>query len=335
MKTINYIRALLLAPILAWAQPPVPSYTVTRLPAGLGPYDINNSGVILGGMSTNFGEHCFILQNGVVTDLGTLTGPTGQFCSPARLNASAHATGWSVSANGEQRAFLYFQGAMSDLGTLGGAHSAGNAINDGGMVVGFSEFGSTDARHAFAYMNGTMTDLGTLGTGFFSSANGVNNQGVIVGESSITSDPIPDTHPFIYKNGVMTDLGSLGGTFASALVINEREQVAGHATMPDGTFHLFLYENGTMKDIGSLGGNFATVYGINNQGAIVGIAEPPGSSILAVLFKDGKLVTINSLIDPALGWNIEFARSINDSGQIIGSGCRQGLCSGVRLDPIP
>jgi len=308
MKTLKCLRALLLTPIFAWATvvpapSTLPAYSVTRLPAGLFPVDINNSGTILGPMSTNFGEHCFLLQHGTVTDLGTLTGPNGQFCSPARLNASGQVTGWSVLATGEQRAFLYFQGVMKELGTLAGNHSAGNVINDGGMVVGFSEFGSGDARHAFAYRHCSLTDLGTLGGGF-SSANAVNNQGVIVGESTISLDPLSDTHPFIFKKGVMTDLGSLGGSIASALAINERGQVAGYATLPDGSYHLFLYQNETFSDLGSLGGNFATVFGINNQGTIVGIAEPVDSPIVGVLYARGQLMTINSLIDPELGWHI-------------------------------
>lgn len=339
MNTRTSLLSLLLVPILTLgagvaAQPKLPTYSVTRLPANLTPIDINNSGTIIGFMSTNFGEHGFILKHGTVTDLGTLNGPTGQFTVPARINASGKVTGWSVLGSGQQRAFLYSDGIMRDLGTLGGENSVGNAINDPGMVVGSSEFGSGDARHAFAYWHGTMTDLGTLG-GLYSSANAVNNQGVIVGESAISLDPLPDTHPFKYKNGVMIDLGSLGGTFAAALAINEREQVAGHATLADGSFHLFLHEDGVMKDLGSLGGYYVAPFDINNRGTIVGIAEPAGSSIVAFMFAQGEFLTIDALIDPALGWNIIFARSINDRGQIVGYGCREEVCTGVRLDPHP
>jgi probable HAF family extracellular repeat protein len=343
MNTSKYVLPLLLAPLLALgtaaqaqaqAQAPLPKYQVTRLPSGLVPIDINNAGTIIGFMSTNFGEHSFILQQGTVTDLGTLTGPTGQFTSAARLNSAGYVTGWSINPAGQQRAFLYFQGSMQDLGTLGGNHSAGNAINDAGTVVGWSEFDSTDSRHAFAWSRGTRTDLGTLG-GSSSSANAINNLGVIVGESGVSLDPGTDTRPFIYRNGVMTDLGSLGGSFASALAINESNQVAGHATLPDGTFTLFLYENGNLRNLGSLGGFYAQPFDINNGGTIVGIAEPPGSSIVAFLYAQNRLVTVDSLIDPALGWQIIFARSINDRGQIVGFGCREQICGPVRLDPMP
>ena len=55
---------------------------------------------------------------------------------------------------------------VTDLGTLGGALSAGVGINSAGQVTGISDASSDPAvtlRHAFLYSNGTMQDLGALG----------------------------------------------------------------------------------------------------------------------------------------------------------------------------
>jgi probable HAF family extracellular repeat protein len=54
-------------------------------------------------------------------------------------------------------AFLHSAGVMTDLGTLGGAGSWANAMNDGGQVVGWADK-ATGARHAYLYANETMSD---------------------------------------------------------------------------------------------------------------------------------------------------------------------------------
>ena len=55
---------------------------------------------------------------------------------------------------------------MIDLGTLGGASSGAEAVNDSGQVVGGSQTAS-GANHAFLWTQaGGMVDLGTLGGTF-------------------------------------------------------------------------------------------------------------------------------------------------------------------------
>jgi probable HAF family extracellular repeat protein len=63
-----------------------------------------------------------------------------------------------------------------------------NAINDNGVIVGSGGNG-----HAFIYQNGTATDLNTLiapGSAVtLVSANGINNQGDIVGIAVPNNNP--------------------------------------------------------------------------------------------------------------------------------------------------
>src|SRR5208337_4995260 len=58
-------------------------------------------------------------------------------------------------------AFLYANGKMTDLGTLGGFTSTAYGINDAGQIVGTAENGFNENR-AFLDSNGTMQDLNSL-----------------------------------------------------------------------------------------------------------------------------------------------------------------------------
>ena len=81
-----------------------------------------------------------------------------------------------LAGDAEAHAFVYRNGKMDDLGTLGGTFSIGFQINNSGDIVGDSYTDGDAEDHAFMYRKGKMTDLGTLG-GFFSSAHGINGCG--------------------------------------------------------------------------------------------------------------------------------------------------------------
>src|SRR5262245_6015849 len=67
----------------------------------------------------------------VVTYLGTLG---GAYSSADDVNVSGQVAGTSSTAAGWDHAFLWTNGAMIDLGTLGGARSLALALNDLGQV---------------------------------------------------------------------------------------------------------------------------------------------------------------------------------------------------------
>jgi probable HAF family extracellular repeat protein len=149
---------------------------------------------------------------------------------------------------------------------LGGTYSVANDINDYGQVVGTS-FNSDGLYRAFLYDGGTMTDLGTLGGGGWSFAQGINNNGDIVGYSSAASN-VTERHAFLYSNGVMTDLG-IQSNWSVASRINDSGQITGYFRDTNGLFHAFLYDSGVLNDLGTLGGD-SFAYGINDNGQIVG-----------------------------------------------------------------
>jgi probable HAF family extracellular repeat protein len=69
---------------------------------------------------------------------------------------------------------------MIDLGTLGGATSYAQAVNDRGQVVGGSALAGDGIEHAFVWSAGHgMTDLGPSGRG--SGALAVTDTGLVLG----------------------------------------------------------------------------------------------------------------------------------------------------------
>jgi len=122
-------------------------------------------------------------------------------------------------------AFLYSNGQMTDLGTLGGAFSFGLAINDAGQVTG-AAYTVSGEEHGFVYSNGKMIDLGTLG-GPNSVGLAINNAGQVTGGASTPSGL---SYAFLYSNGQMVNLNdlidpTLGVTLGDAFDINDNGQI--------------------------------------------------------------------------------------------------------------
>src|SRR5262245_23051187 len=103
-------------------------------------------------------------QTYTVTDLGTL-GPNslGNYSIAYGINASGSVTGESSSSipNMTDPAFLYSNGQLTNIGTLGGEYGQARAINSSGQIAGYSTLANGSYR-AFLYSGGQMTALGTL-----------------------------------------------------------------------------------------------------------------------------------------------------------------------------
>ena len=150
---------------------------------------ITNDGRLAGSIATLGGSHAFrTLADGSLHDLGS-----GNLRSDAAdINDAGEVTGteWhSTSVFDPVTAYRYTDaGGKVDLGTLGGPSSAGLAINNSSVVVGWAA-GATSVSHAFRARPGQpMEDLGVLGGAFpQSGAEAINDHGAIVGYSTAPS----------------------------------------------------------------------------------------------------------------------------------------------------
>jgi len=326
----KYLYALallpaLLAPLHGQA---APLYTVTALPTGFNSYDINNAGQIAGYVQTELGggTYAALYSGGILTALGGFGGSAGFGRS---LNDAGQVVGVASTASGEYHGFLYSGGSLVDLGVGANALS----INGHGDVVG--QLSTTGGYTGFLYRGGTLTQFGNLGTGDVAVAWDINDHGKIVGESNINPELHAPFHPFLYKNGKLTDLGTLADRENnSARVINNAGRIAGYSEADGGGLHAFIYEHGVMRDVGSFGGLNLDVSDINERGAFVGSASTWDGPTVGYISFGGELIDLNTLIDPASGWEITGASGINDLGQIVASACRDFECTSVRLDLV-
>ena len=173
-------------------------------------YAINDAGFVTGtaqtgGSTDREATHAFLSQPlsfggaGVrgMKDLGTLG---GNFSLGTSLNSTNHVVGYSTLHDNDQRmhAFLFINGGMKDLGSLG----AKTFESDQSFALGINV---SDQVVGYTFLPGNLTPFG--------------------------SRPEPQQVAFLYQNGQMIDLNTLIGPWSSkyelltATAINDKRQI--------------------------------------------------------------------------------------------------------------
>lgn len=304
---------------------------------------ISENGLIAGfsenGMTDPFsglpvGRAVVWAKDGKVIDLGTVAGGTGSLA--IAVNDRGQVVGFSDNGVSDPfsmvggfatqtRAFLWQNGVLKDLGTLGGSDSIASNLNEQGQIAGISYTDSNASpncpwaltTHPFFWENGKMTDVGSLG-GTCGAVNWMNNLGQVVGFSNVTGDQ--SNHAFLWdKEHGLKDLGTLpGGNFSGANWINDAGEIAGASDVSNGG-HAVLWKNGIMIDLGLLPGDCSSeALAINSQGQIVGHSSPDCvNDGNVVLWENGDApVNVNTLVTPASDVTAVYALEINDRGEI-------------------
>ena len=250
---------------------------------------------------TDFGTYGSIDPNSVLLEA---LNDAGQVIGSFQISGS------ESGQSEEWNSFLWDNGEMTNLGTLGGQSCEAYGINNVAQIVGIAETASGE-RHAFLWDSGEMTDLGTLGSDW-SVAIGINDAGQIVGHSD-TANGIG--HVFLWENGQMIDLGTLGGDWSRAEGINNAGQIIGSAESRGGESRAVLWENGQTTELGPFEGYFPNSVDINDSGQVIGFYMAYNGFPLSFFWEDGSLRDIGTF--PGL-LNFNSLWGINNSGQVVG-----------------
>jgi probable HAF family extracellular repeat protein len=216
------------------------------------------------------------------------------------------------------RGFLWSDGVIYYVPTLGGASSALRAINDAGQAVGWSMDANGNTQAIMYEIGSGVTALGTLG-GVMSQATAINASGQIAGVSA-TGD---SAHAFLWQAGTMRDLGDLGGGWSQDVyAISDAGQVIGISGTAAGKTHPFLWESGTMQDLGTLGGDMASAYAVNTAGQVAGtsLLTKTGSILDTIrhsfLWEAGTMRDLGTF-GGAVTW-VNTRRCLNEAGEVVG-----------------
>jgi probable HAF family extracellular repeat protein len=349
-------------------------------------YSVINLGTLGGSMSNGFGgvnnrgwvtgdanlagdqnEHAFLWRDGVMTDLGTLGGLNSSVPLPVKddrglvvgvaqtdtvdplgeIWGTTFVCTSSVICQGSQnleRGFVWQNGVMTALPTLGGNNNAALGVNNRGQIVGAAETANQDPNCVppqvldfeavvWGPNPGQIEALPVFPGDSSAAAFAINDQGQVVGASGPCQFPGPVfLHALLWQHDTVIDLGSLGGVmFNAANGINNLGQVVGQSDLPgDAVTHAFFWQKGVMTDLGTLPGDSTSIaFDINDKGQVVGISCDVNFNCRAFLWQNGVMTDLNTLIPPNSPLFLTFGAGINNRGEITGSACvlSNGACT--------
>jgi probable HAF family extracellular repeat protein len=223
-----------------------------------------------------------------IIDLGTLG---GSYSYAYDINNSGQIVGYATNSSNVQRAFLYANGTMQDLGTLkanNSGSSVAQGINDQGQIVGVADSDSPVGQAGFLYTN-LMTALSPL--------------------------PVSSTDfEYIDKAGAINDNGDVAVTYwvrTAGATPSDTARLGVRAA--NGTLSLspYLSYSPTASQL--------LVLGIDSAGSVLGRGPEPQASYGYYLLKNDQLFDVGYCSSDSPGAPCRPAYSINDNGEVASS----------------
>lgn len=332
-------------------------------------------------------------RNGSAKSLGTLGGPNSAVAWPNRNDhrvivgiaetAQRQPLGenWScflavffVPSGHVCRGFVWRDGTMSALPTLGGDNGFATGVNNRGQIVGWAENDTHDPtcneftntaqvlqfeavmwvwdRDANRYRT---TVLPPYPGDLDGAATAINQWGTAVGITGICDAAIGGgtaEHMVVWRDGrVVRSLPTLGGAYWNTpMDINSRGDVAGFAdlpgdgaTFPQSNFHAFFWSARPYNCNGKLQTGTCDLGTLDGQGRseALGINDRDqvvglsASSGHAFLWQNGLMSDLNDLVVPGTKLILTDAQDINDRGEITGQATDPDTGATVAFEAIP
>lgn len=152
---------------------------------------------------------------------------------------------------------------------------------------------------------------------------GVNEQGEVVGCFWLFAGE-PRGFVWSQREGIR-DLAEITGVaVAHGKDINNTGQIVGQLADIAGG-QAFLWDPATgLLHLETGRARLSCANGLNNLGVIVGHMEIEGRMHACLWTQQNRLVDLNTLLPPGSPWELQAAWAINDQGQIVGYGLRNG-----------
>jgi probable HAF family extracellular repeat protein len=227
----------------------------------------------------------------------------------------------TFTANQVNLAFVWEDGDLTRLGTLGGTHSGAAAINDHGEIVGYADVAVGGPRAALWERRGGVKELGP-----FSSvpaqwepsfATAINGRGQVVGYSLANGW---NPRAFLWENGVYRSLVTPENPELTATGIDNHGNIVGYSRIANcGTVNQAFAFFEKRSALAFLPVPYAArPRAINNHGQIAGELWVSTFSCMgdrrAFVLDGGKL----TILPPLTGGTESIAYGLNDRGDVAG-----------------